>query len=587
MVSKERCIISCEETDIVNIHKPEPLKSGSNDRCRESYKRHIREMGPVCRPQIKTFKEEDGEFADTLRKAELIDYDNCMWLSSDGASSPTSCFQDDDLFGFMDLKIDAWFISLLSTPSSRSSAFLSMEATFFDGSRVNPIEEASLVLDQRKVAEEDVVFQENLEEEDEVISWLVTSIKNESQDTFTPSSEEDAESSYGQSSVKDSTELQKFYFLLSKWTSDKRSESELAYSQSGFSTPVTRSYQLSTSSFSSVTDSSDNHSIFSSSSSSDYSSEVVDLEEIGTDKPLFWPSEWESDWSSETKCDFFIMSPRKNIHKAVNSPKTAPHYLNPKVPNGELNSEKGCKGKLVFGRHSKSSANSDLKRTNGVNDVKKTRSMPPRLRKSTKTSTKLVPVCKNLELSASSVSSVTDTSNERSLFSSSSSDDTSEIVTFDDTRTTTPVFWPSAYPSEWDSDTKWDFFVMSPRKDIYKVGKSPNTSPDPFKLRVRNRNTNPDKSCSRRLEFSTGSNEVSTSKSTKTTAVGDEVGTPEISISTRKSVGKHKIVLEDLLLVDKLNVEGAIEDVLGLKEFDGQEGIESKFNKDGFSLVEI
>ncbi|XP_024985293.1 suppressor protein SRP40-like [Cynara cardunculus var. scolymus] len=551
MVPKERCVISREEADGLNFHKTELLKSGSNDRRRESYKRRIHEMGPVCRPRFMTSKEED-----------------------DGASSPTSCFQDNGLFGSMDLKIDAWFISLLSTPSSRSAALLSTEATFFDGSRVNPIEEASLVLDQRKAAEEDEVFQENLEEE--VISWLVTSIKNESQDTFsTSSSDEDAESSYGQSSVKDSTELNKFCFSLSKWTSDKRSESKLAYSQSELHTPVTKSYQLSISSVSSVTDSSDDHSIFSSSSSSDYSSEVVDLEEIGIDKPLFWPSDWESDWSSETKSDFFIMSPRKNIHKAGDSPKSVHRSLTPRVPNGELNSEKSCKGKLVFGRRSKSSANLNLKQTNGIDDNKKSRSMPPRLRKSTKTSTK------NLQLSASSV---IDTSNKQSLFSSSSSDDASEVMTIDDTRTKTPVFWPSSYLSEWDSDTKWDFFVMSPRKDIYKVGKSPNTSPDTFKLRVRNGNTNSEKSCSRRLEFSTNSNEVDTSEITKTAGVGNEEDTSEIKISIRKPAGKHKIILEDLLLVEKLSVQG-VEDVLGLREFDGHEGIESKFNKDGFSIL--
>ncbi|KAJ9555414.1 hypothetical protein OSB04_010028 [Centaurea solstitialis] len=324
MVLKGRLSISLEETGGLNFRKPELLKSGSNDRCRKSYRRRIREMDPVCRPLFKTSNEqdevEDGEFADTLRKAELLDHYNCIWLSSDGASSPTSCSLDDGLFGPMDLKIDAWLISLLSTPSSspRSAELLSTEATFFDGSRVNPIEEASLVLDQRKIAEKDVAFREDLEEEeDEVISWLETSIKNESQDT-----DEDAESSYGRSSVKDSTELNEFYFLLSKCTLDKRA--------SEFSTPVTKtkSYQLSTSSVSSITDSSDDW-------SSDYSSEVVDLEEIGIDKPLFWPSDWESDWSSDTKSDFFPMSPRKSIRKDGNSPKTSHRSLNPRVPNGE------------------------------------------------------------------------------------------------------------------------------------------------------------------------------------------------------------------------------------------------------------
>ena len=84
-----------------NFHKL--LKSRSNER----FKLHPH----------KTFKEEEeeDEFAATLRKAESLDHNNCIWLSSGGSSSPSSCFQDNSLQGYTDLKIDAWFISLLST----------------------------------------------------------------------------------------------------------------------------------------------------------------------------------------------------------------------------------------------------------------------------------------------------------------------------------------------------------------------------------------------------------------------------------------------------------------------------------------
>ncbi|GKE47781.1 hypothetical protein Tco_1479039, partial [Tanacetum coccineum] len=206
MVRTQRCIVYPEGGNNINLHARELFKSRSN------------------KSRFKTFEEEDGEFADALRKEELLDHENCTWLSSSDASSPSSCLPHDGLYGYMDLKIDAWLISLLSTPSPRFTTLLNTEATFFDGSRVNPMEEASLVLHQRKV----------------------------------------------------------------------------------------------------LLDSSDDNSQFSSASSSDYTSDVVDLEEIGNDKPLFWPSDSAQDWGSPTKCDLFIMSPRKDVYKVANSPKNSP-----------------------------------------------------------------------------------------------------------------------------------------------------------------------------------------------------------------------------------------------------------------------
>lgn len=395
------------------------LNFGSNDKFRESVKLQTSETGRVSRFRLKTFSQEseaeDGEFAVTLRKEELLNRDNCTWLSITGASSPSSCSNDDGLFNYMDLKIDAWFISLLSAQSpsgATSGSLLNTKVTFFDGSKVNPIEEASLVLDQAKKSDECMVFQENLEEE-EVVLWL----KNESSD--------DGSECYSQ-------------------TLEKRSKSKSAY----------------------FSDSSDEQSLFSSSSSSDHSSEIMDLEEISTDKPLFWPLDSTSDWGSETKWDYFIMSPRKDVCKVDNK------------------------------------------------------------------------------------------------------------IVFDDNKNITPVFWPYNCASEWDLDATWDFLI-SPRKGVYyKFGKSPNRCLD------SHGNRNLEKSCNRRLEFNKDSN--SSSNMTKSTvAVTTEQA--EVERLTKRSMSKHKIVLEDLLLVDKLSVEGVIEQVLGLGEFDGHEGIESEFNKDEFS----
>ncbi|KAI3688381.1 hypothetical protein L1987_82093 [Smallanthus sonchifolius] len=349
----------------------------------------IHDPGPVLRSGFKAFKEET-EFAITLRKEELLNHNNCTWLSIGNASSPSSCYKDYGLFGYMDLKIDAWFISLLSTPSPTSDALLNTKVAFFDGSRVNPMEEASLILDQTKVLDDDVVFQESLEEE--VVSWL----QNES---------------YGQKL-------------------DKKSKSKLACFEYDSATPVNYSV-------SSFTDSSDEHSLFSSSSSSDHSSEIMDLEEINTDQPLFWPFNPASDWCSEYKWDFF-MSPCK------------------KAGNSEAD--------------------------------------------------------------------------------------------FEDTTIKTP-------------SSEWDLFIMSPEISSETHG-----------------NVNLEKGCNRRLEFSIDSTDVAKSRNVVATEQ------PGVDRLTKKDVGKQKILLEDLLLVDKLHVEGVLEQVLGLGEFDGHEGIESEFNKDDFSL---
>ncbi|KAJ0806721.1 hypothetical protein HanPI659440_Chr02g0092501 [Helianthus annuus] len=345
----------CIRNDL-KVHTQE-LKFGSSD-----------DTDPVYRSRFKAFNEqsdvEDNEFAITLRKEESLNRDNCTWLSLTGASSPSSCCKHYGLSGYMDLKIDAWFISLLSKQSSRSDTLFNTKITFFDGSRVNPIEEASFVLDQSKKPDEKIVFEENLEDE-EVVLWL----KNESE--------------------------------CCSQTLDNRSKSK------------------SKSKFAYLTDSSDEQSLFSSSSSSDHSSEVMDLEEISTDKPLFWPLNSASDWCSETKWDYFIMSPRKDIYKLGMSPKT--------TYNREPHSKQGCNRRLVFGTDSKSSSN-----------------------------------------------------------------------------------------------------------------------------------------------MTSSANVAATEQ--------------EVDHLTKPSVSKHKIVLEDLLLVDKLNAEGVIEQVLGLGEFDGHEGIEDEFDEDDFSL---
>ncbi|KAK1435302.1 hypothetical protein QVD17_01063 [Tagetes erecta] len=412
----------CIRNDL-KVHTQE-LNLGLDDKFRESVKLQVGHTGLVSPSRLKTFNEEseveDGEFAVTLRKEELLNRDNCMWLSITGASSPSSCLKDTGLFGYMDPKIDA--CGSQSPSGAKFGSLLNTKVTFFDGSRVNPIEEASLALDQMKNSDENMVFQENLEEA-EVVLWL----KNESSD--------DGSDCYSHTMEKKSMSKSKSVCF---------------------------------------TDSSDEQSLFSSSSSSDYSSEVMDLEEIGTDKPLFWPVNSASDWGSDTKWDYFIMSPRKDAYKVDN----------------RINNE-------------------------------------------------------------------------------------DDYVVFEDTKNRTPVFWPYNYASKWDLDAKWDFLI-SPRKHVYyKSGKSPKTCLD------SHGNMNLPKGCNRRLEFNKDSKPSCNMSNTAVAVTTEQV---EVDLLTKRSMSKHKMVLEDLLLVDKLSAEGVIEQVLGLGEFDGHEGIESEFNKDEFSL---
>nr|GFA58974.1 hypothetical protein [Tanacetum cinerariifolium] len=388
----------------------------------------------------------------------------------------------------------------------------------------------------------------------------------------------------------------------------------------------------------------------SSSSSSDHVSEPVAIEEYSrTTTPLFLPSSYASEWGSDTKWDLFVMSPRKDIYKIDKSPpKTSPDTLRLRVLNGNMNIEKGCSRRLEFSNGSKSTkVTSERSEIEGVTKnlvgrknlvledlllVDKLNADGPiedvlglgefdghegvdtefnkdrRLEfsngsKSTKVTSErseIEGVAKNLvgrknlvledlllvdKLNADGpiedVLGLGEFDGHEGVdteFNKDSSDHVSEPVAIEEySRTTTPLFLPSSYASEWGSDTKWDLFVMSPRKDIYKIDKSPpKTSPDTLRLRVLNGNMNIEKGCSRRLEFSNGS------KSTKVTSERSE-----IEGVAKNLVGRKNLVLEDLLLVDKLNADGPIEDVLGLGEFDGHEGVDTEFNKDRFSLVEI
>lgn len=195
---------------------------------------------------------------------------------------------------------------------------------------------------------------------------------------------------------------------------------------------------------------------------------------------------------------------------------------------------------------------------------------------------------------SSTYSSISD---DRSL-SFSSFSDVSEVMDLEECSIDKPLFWPYDLMPEWGSNTEWDFFVMSPRKNISKIVNLHKTPPDTPRLRLLNKKMDLEKGCRRKLLFGSGSNssanlDFKTSNNTRVVRrmksmptrfkmgvkTNEDGGTRE-SLEGKnliKETSKHKVV-------EKLNGEHAIETILGLDEFDGHEGIESEFNKDDFSL---
>ncbi|KAI8004938.1 hypothetical protein LOK49_LG08G02064 [Camellia lanceoleosa] len=262
-------------------------KSSSNQRedklCAQnpSIRLHIHELNPICKSRKKAEEDdEDGDFDKQFGEEGSFDGDKYMWLSS-GTMSPPSCFDDQRFSVLLDLSPDdQWLV----VPVPNSSPLLGKDTIFFDGSKVNPIEEASLVL-ERTSLDAEKIFHEDLkeDEEEEIVSWLSSSISNERTDW--------ERNGFGVS-----------YYA--EWISDTESEFDYLGSE------VLSSNSSSVSSFSEILIQEKSQSF-----SFDYVSEDVDLTTGAADEPLFWPSDRKFNWGSELKWDFFIMSPRKHKHK--------------------------------------------------------------------------------------------------------------------------------------------------------------------------------------------------------------------------------------------------------------------------------
>ncbi|KAJ0259942.1 Uncharacterized protein HA466_0062230 [Hirschfeldia incana] len=130
-------------------------------------------------------------------------------------------------------------------------------------------------------------------------------------------------------------------------------------------------------------------------------------------EPLFWPLDQKFDWTPEDILRHFTMSPRRKKSIGTKGASTSPRSMRAQLQTRKLDLKEGCKRKLMFnggpGLNSKPTRIPELKRTVSSNSssnketviskqpirnniVKRNKSLPSRLRKSSKISSKVVPV---------------------------------------------------------------------------------------------------------------------------------------------------------------------------------------------------
>lgn len=187
-----------------------------------------------------------------------------LWLSSD-CNNPSSFFSEYELYDLPHLLLDEWRI-------------------FFDGSTINPIEEACLAL-EKNLPDTEKILQEDLKEE-EVVTWLLSSTENNATlDSSSVGFSESSSPSFEDSVSSDSKskfsglDLDRTGFWVLELISDSESEMDSLQSYKSI-------FRLSV-------------------------SIVGEVEDFKTDEPLFWPFKQVSDWNSGN-WDCFSMSPRRD-----------------------------------------------------------------------------------------------------------------------------------------------------------------------------------------------------------------------------------------------------------------------------------
>lgn len=264
-------------------------------------------------------------------------------------------------FGRWDLTIDNRFMSMLSLFGGAGDGGFSL----FDGSRINPIEEAALVLDT-SLDNTDEVFAEHLQMG--VLNWLHDSLRDEPKDSPITS----AGSFYERSLCEDSSVFESSWTSLStqddssssqvsdfdrigfcasqldlqgdddfEWVSDK--EQRFDAFQSDFPSPsfhIKRNYNIGLfdSGVTSLGDEKSNSDglpsqpVLESENQFTYSTCEGDLEGLNSGEPLFWPFERNSYWRPEIE-EALSMSPIKsNVNISSSERSCAPRSINLRFP---------------------------------------------------------------------------------------------------------------------------------------------------------------------------------------------------------------------------------------------------------------
>ncbi|XP_057958787.1 uncharacterized protein LOC131151564 [Malania oleifera] len=369
----------CQRED--ELHRPR------SDGGRNASKQKIDKMGPICKsrkksgavfPDAEAKPEEDGGFDEQFQKEIWLDEDNSMWLSSN-CMSPSSPFDGDRLY------IDEWLVSRLSISRS-CHPLLGKEVAIFDGSVINSLEDASLVL-EKTILDAEKILQEDLRE-GEIVTWVPGMRENDESATYSSlSTSESSESSYTQSSedftcsdtssTPSSTNFESpsqswdldstSYFVSlvnldeedSKWISDM--ESELDSFRSSFPSPSFKSscsfeIQSPISSVPLLTEvevdvvehGKSQHVL-----PHELVSVATDLDGVDSDGPIFWPFEQNFDWDSELSWDYFCTSPRNDRDKVGASERT---FLAAAVRSFPILTEDPCPSSIASGPLSQSSS---------------------------------------------------------------------------------------------------------------------------------------------------------------------------------------------------------------------------------------
>lgn len=342
----------------------------------------------------------DIDFKRQLNFTEgLSDESDCLWLSSDCKSS--SLLSSDDSQD--DWELDCWdtslhdrFSSLLSL-SGASGVFLDKNSgvSIFDGSRISPIDEASLILDrpcegidQKHLQEKVVIWLHNTDGNEVTYSSLGCSESGDSsyetslfedssmfESSCTSLSMHDGSPSYVQDF--DRTDIQFSLLDLEGEDSELVQDREVGFDVFGSDFPsppfnARRNLLIRSPDSSSITS-------FGQTEEANRPSE-----NSAADEPLFWPFDHNSYWHPELDQNFLCISPCRDGRnlgiQGINGSKSTRLSLHQKnnPPVGSKNMQ-GCRRRIVFSS-APESAPVDC-RTRGLNnnDVKKINTIPSRL----------------------------------------------------------------------------------------------------------------------------------------------------------------------------------------------------------------